>query len=82
MKNYFPDTVSQEFYLDTIDTPENRFLKYFIELIDKLIHNMIEHFKGKDDGYIMSKLVEYQIITQNYLNDRWTREWANYNIFH
>ena len=28
----------------------------------------------KDDGYIMSKLVEYQKLVQNYLSDRWTRE--------
>ena len=35
MKNYVPDTISQEFHHESIDTPENRLLKYFIELINK-----------------------------------------------
>ncbi|MGB9980115.1 DUF2357 domain-containing protein [Methanobacterium sp.] len=74
LKNYVPDAISQKFYQETIDTPENRFLKYFIELLDKLIHDMIEHFKNEDDGYIKSKLNEYQTIVQDYLSDRWTRE--------
>ena len=41
MKNYLPDVIDQEFYHEAIDTPENRFLKYFIESLDKLIHNLI-----------------------------------------
>ncbi len=74
MKNFVPDNISQKFYQESIDTPENRLLKYFIELLDKLIHVMIENFKDKNDGYIMSKLIEYQRIVQNYLSDRWTND--------
>lgn len=74
MKNYVPDTISQEFHYESIDTPENRLLKYFIELIDKLIHDMKKHFKKKNDGYIKSKLDEYQNIVQDYLSDRWIQE--------
>ena len=73
MKNYVPDTITQKFHQETIDTPENRLLKYFMELLDKLIHDMIEHF-SREDGYIKDKLVEYRDIVQNYLSDRWTRE--------
>lgn len=74
MKKYVPDTISQEFHQENIDTPENRLLKYFIELLDKLIHDMKVHFTEKNDGYIKSKLDEYQNIVQDYLSDRWMRE--------
>lgn len=73
MKNYVPDTITQKFHQETIDTPENRLLKYFIELLDKLIHDMIEHF-SKEEGYIKDKLFKYRDIVQDYLSDRWTRE--------
>ncbi|MGF7118648.1 DUF2357 domain-containing protein [Methanobacterium oryzae] len=74
MKNYVPDTISQEFHQENIDTPENRLLKYFIGLLDKLIHDMKEQFKNKNDGYIKAKLDEYQNIVQDYLSDRWTQD--------
>lgn len=74
MKNYVPDTISQEFHHENIDTLENRFLKYFIELLDKLIHDMKQYFKKKNDGYIKSKLDEYQKIIQDYLSDKWMQE--------
>ena len=74
MKNYVPDTIAQKFYQETIDTPENRLLKYFIELLDKLIYDMINHFDGSNGGYIKDKLLKYQDIVQDYLSDKWTRE--------
>jgi predicted component of viral defense system (DUF524 family) len=73
MKSYVPDTIIQRCHQATIDTPENRLLKYFIELLDKLIHDMIEHF-SKEEGYVKDKLFEYREIIQDYLSDRWTRE--------
>ncbi len=42
LNGYVPDTVTQRYYHETIDTPENRFLKYFLELLDKLIDDLIE----------------------------------------
>ena len=71
MSGYVPDVIRQRFYHEDIDTPENRFLKYFIESLDKVINNLLTSI-DKKDGYIIDQLLEYHGIVQNYLSDSWT----------
>ena len=73
MGGYVPDIISQRFYQENIDTPENRLLKYFLESLDKIINNLLGSIDEKD-GYIKDQLLGYQELIQDYLSDRWTRE--------
>ena len=73
MSGYVPDIISQRFYQENIDTPENRLLKYFLESLDKIINNLLWSIDEKD-GYIKDKLYRYQELVQDYLSDRWTKE--------
>ena len=71
MDGYVPDVIRQRFYHEEIHTPENRFLKYFIESLDKVINNLLNSI-DKKDGYIIDQLLEYHKLVQNYLSDSWT----------
>ena len=73
MEGYVPNVVSQYFYQESIDTPENRLLKYFLESLDKVINNLLESI-GNVDGYIKDQLLGYQKLVQDYLSDRWTAD--------
>ena len=33
MKNYVPNEINQSYYKDMVDNPENRLVKYFLQLI-------------------------------------------------
>lgn len=68
MKGHIPDCINQDFYEDTLDTPENRLLKYFLESVDKLIFDLISK---ANEGNIKDKLRIFQEKIQNYLSDRW-----------
>ena len=73
MGGYVPDIISQRFYQENIDTPENRLLKYFLESLDKTINNLLISIDEKD-GYIKDQLLGYHELVQDYLSDRWTKE--------
>ena len=73
LEGYVPDVIIQRFYQDKIDTPENRFLKYFLELLDKVINHLLVSIDDKD-GYIKDQLIIYQRKVQDYLSDKWTSE--------
>jgi hypothetical protein len=73
MEGYVPNIISQFSSQDSIDTPENRLLKYFLESLDKVINDLLESINGKD-GYIKEQLLVYQKLVQDYLSDRWTSE--------
>ncbi|SCG85416.1 DUF2357 domain-containing protein [Methanobacterium congolense] len=80
LKGYVPDTITQLYYHETIDTPENRFLKYFLELLDKLIEDLIvQLLKIKDEGYVLDELYKYQRIVQDYLSEKWVRNVGKLN---
>ena len=70
---YVPDVISQRFYRENIDTPENRLLKYFLESLDKVINQLLISLE-KNDGYIKDQLLFYKRQVQDYLSDRWTAE--------
>lgn len=73
MEGYVPDVISQRFYQENIDTPENRLLKYFLELLDKVINQLLISI-DKNNGYIKDQLLFYKQQVQDYLSDRWTAE--------
>ena len=71
MKGYVPESINQDYYEDTIDTPENRLLKYFLESVDKLIFDLITK---AEEGTIKDKLILYSEVVANYLSDRWLQD--------
>jgi len=73
MEGYVPDVISQRFYQENIDTPENRLLKYFLESSDKVINQLLISIDD-NDGYIKDQLLFYKQQVQDYLSDRWTAE--------
>jgi len=77
MGNHVPQQVTQENYFDSLDTPENRFIKYFLNLLFELISEMV---KSKEiDGYPAEKIREYYEIIQDYLMDGWLDEVGELN---
>jgi len=74
MKGYVPESINQDYYEDSIDTPENRLLKYFLESVEKMIFDILSE---ADDGLIKDKLRYYFEMVQNYLSDRWLQDVGN-----
>jgi predicted component of viral defense system (DUF524 family) len=71
LKNYIPDVIDQVKYQDSIDTPENRFFKHFLESLDILIHDLI---KKSEEGYVKDKLLDYGDEIGYYLSQRWLKD--------
>lgn len=72
MKQYVPKRISQKNYSDTLDTPENRFIKYFLELLNELTTEMNLYVKSEGiEGYPAEKIVEFGEIIQEYILDGW-----------
>ncbi len=71
LKNYIPDVIDQVKYQDSIDTPENRFFKHFLESLDILIHDLI---KKSEEGYVKDKLLDYSDELGYYLSQRWLKD--------
>ena len=67
MKNFVPESINQSYYEDSVDTPENRLLKYFLESIDTLIESLgkisIKRTLKKD--YLFDEKIN------EYLSDKW-----------
>lgn len=74
MKGYIPETINHDFLEDTVDTPENRLLKYFLESVDKLISDLLSKIA---EGNIRDKLLEFHEKMQSYLSDRWLLDIGN-----
>lgn len=53
LKGYIPQDLEQTKHEDVIDIPENRFFKYFLELIQNLVEKLLANSK---EGYIKDKL--------------------------
>lgn len=75
MKNLVPQKVAKESYIDNLDTPENRFIKYFLTLLFELISEMNLYIEKEGiNGYPAEKIIEYQEIIQEYVMDEWVDE--------
>lgn len=71
LKNYLPHNINQISYQDSVDTPENRFIKYFLESLDILILDLI---KKSEEGYVKDKLRDFSDEVGYYLSSKWLKD--------
>ena len=57
LNGYIPSELEQVKHEDVIDIPENRFFKYFLELIENLVEKLL---KSSKEGYIKDKLLSFR----------------------
>lgn len=78
MDKYVPDKISQNFYLEIVDNPENRFLKYFLELLNNLIIEMNSYVNSNGvEGYPAEKIKYYNEIIKRIISDKWLKDVGN-----
>ena len=81
LNGYMPYEIEQTKHEDVIDIPENRFFKYFLELIRDLVEKLLENSK---EGYIKDKLeyfsdeIEY-CLSSRFFNHISTMEYIPFN---
>ena len=81
LKGYIPFEIEQTKHEDIIDIPENRFFKYFLELIRDLVEKLLESSK---EGYINDKLLSFRDEIEYYLSNKFfnhisTMEYVPFN---
>ena len=57
LNGYIPSELEQVKHEDVIDIPENRFFKYFLELIENLVEKLL---KSSKEGYVNDKLLSFR----------------------
>ena len=67
LNGYLPHEIEQTKHDDIIDIPENRFFKYFLELIQNLIEKLL---KNPKEGYIKDKLGLFRDEIEYYLSNK------------
>ena len=67
LNGYIPYEIEQTKHEDVIDIPENRFFKYFLELIRDLAEDLYENSK---EGYIQDKLSYFRDEIEYYLSSK------------
>ena len=67
LNGYIPRDIDQIKHEDIIDIPENRFFKYFLELIQNLVEKLLESSK---EGYIKDKLLYFRDEIEYYLSNK------------
>ncbi|WP_407432909.1 DUF2357 domain-containing protein [Methanobrevibacter sp.] len=65
MEGYLPYNIHQIKHEESIDTPENQFFKYFLEMLQILVENMLINSKK---GYIQDKLNVFKEEISYYLS--------------
>ena len=65
LNGYIPHEIDQIKHEDIIDIPENRFFKYFLELIRNLVEKLL---KSSKEGYIKDKLLFFSDEIEYYLS--------------
>ena len=81
LNGYLPYEIEQTKHEDVIDIPENRFFKYFLELIRDLVEKLYESSK---EGYIQDKLLYFRDEIGYYLSSKFfnhisTMEYVPFN---
>ncbi|WP_458456336.1 DUF2357 domain-containing protein [Methanobrevibacter sp.] len=81
LNGYIPHEIEQTKQEDVIDIPENRFFKYFLELIRELIEKLL---KTSKEGYINDKLLSFRDEIGYYLSNKFfnhisTMEYVPFN---
>ena len=75
-KGFIPQKINQTTYIDNIDTPENRFYKNFLELIEDLIVKLL---KEAGSGYVKDKLLDYYEEINYFLSQRYFKDISKMN---
>ncbi|GAB6056495.1 DUF2357 domain-containing protein [Methanobacterium movens] len=82
MDNHVPHHLNQLDYVDSVDNPENRFIKYFLFLLQELLDEMVVYVdKNNAGGYPADKIRKYQEIIQEYVSDGWLKDVGDMNYF-
>ena len=81
LNGYLPYTINQSKHEDSIDIPENQFLKYFLEMLQNLIEKLLSSSKK---GYIKDKLKYFNEEVSCYLSSKFfyhisTMEYVPFN---
>ena len=81
LNGYLPYEIDQTKHEDVIDIPENRFFKYFLELIRDLAEKLLESSKK---GYIQDKLLYFRdeigyYLSAKFFNHISTMEYVPFN---
>lgn len=63
---YVPIRVDNIKHIKTINTPENQFFKYFLELVSNIIEELLELF---EQGYPNERLRVFKSVTDGYLSN-------------
>lgn len=72
-KKYIPLTINELKHEETIDTPENRFYKYFLEYVDNTIQKLLKMIRedNKIDSYMFEELSNYKQTTSYFLSQKY-----------
>ena len=74
MRGYIPNEIIQSQVIETLNTPENRFIKYFLESIAELITGLLESTKEEfKQEFIKKSLKFYQSQIEEWLSDDWLK---------
>lgn len=65
LNGYLPYNIHQVKHEDSIDTPENQFFKYFLEMLHNLVEKLL---KASTEGYIQDKLKFFREEIDYYLS--------------
>ena len=75
-KCYVPGRINETRYEDTIDTPENRFLKYFLEYVRSKIKSLLNDV---GEGHVKDDLMGFYDKVNYFLSQRFFRDISNMN---
>lgn len=81
LNGYIPHEIEQTKHEDVIDIPENRFFKYFLELIHDFVEKLLE---TSTEGYIKDKLLSFRdeigyYLSAKFFNHISTMEYVPFN---
>ena len=81
LNGYLPQTINQVKHEDSINTPENQFLKYFLETLQNLIEKILS---SSTKGYIQDKLKIFEeeityCLSSKFFNHISTMKYVPYN---
>ncbi|ADZ09787.1 Domain of unknown function DUF2357-containing protein [Methanobacterium lacus] len=69
MRNYVPNNIEQPYFEESVDTPENRLVKYFLVSIEEIIEKLLVEFK--ENSYFNDRLQLFKTMVSDYLSDQW-----------
>lgn len=82
LNDHVPHRVMQTFHEDIVDNPENRFVKYFLQIVNEFLDEMINFVnENGQDSYAADKIYYFKNIIHEYLLDGWLEDIGELNYF-